>query len=71
MKDNLMGIKSLGTSPDIHALQFEAPDEESFFILFAVLQKMVRREGIHYRRVERQSERVLLVREEGLVVPRP
>ena len=40
-----MEIKSLGITvarqffSDIHALQFEAPDEESFFILFAVLRR--------------------------------
>ena len=45
MKDKLMGIKSLDTSvasqifSDIHALQFGVPDEESFFILFALLQR--------------------------------
>ena len=45
MKDKLMGIKSLDTSvasqifSDIHALQFGAPDEESFFILFALLRR--------------------------------
>ena len=45
MKDKLTGIRNLDASmasqifSDIHALQFGAPDEESFFILFALLRR--------------------------------
>ena len=45
MKDKLAGIKSLDADvsnkifSDIHVLQYGAPDEQSFFILFALLRR--------------------------------